>query len=181
MQRFLIELSAIPREGITRQFSSAGVDLDIAEAVLSVVRPVDVECQFFKVNREVVVSGSRRSAVRLTCSRCAEEFVLPLRLPLEAIYLPVQALSSERAQELEEGDADVYSYTEPVIDIAEMVRDQLFLSIPLQPYCMVGCKGLCPSCGVNRNVISCQCAEERLGSPFELLKEWRFSHERSEE
>jgi uncharacterized protein len=181
MQRFVIELSAIPSEGITRQFSSTAADLDIAEAVLRVVRPVDTDCQFFKVNREVAVYGTLRSAVRLACSRCAEEFVLPLRLALEAIYLPVQALSSKRARELEEGDADVYSYTEPVIDIAEMVRDKLFLSIPLQPHCMAGCKGLCPSCGVNRNVISCQCAEERLGSPFELLKEWRFSHERSEE
>ena len=181
MQRFAIELSAIRAEGTTRRFSSTGADLEIAEPILKVVQPVDIECQLFKLNREVVVYGTVRSAVRLTCSRCAEEFVLPLRLPLEAIYLPVQALSSKRAKELEEGDADVYSYTEPAIDIAEMVREKLFLSIPLQPHCMVGCKGLCPSCGVNRNVINCQCAEERLGSPFELLKKWRFSHERSEE
>ena len=181
MQRFAIELSAIPAAGLARRFSSTGADLEIAESVLRVVRPVDIECQLFKVNREVVVYGAVRSAVRLTCSRCAEEFVLPLRLALEAIFLPVQALSSKRATELEEGDADVYSYTEPVIDVAEMVRDKLFLSIPLQPHCMVGCKGLCPSCGANRNVIGCQCAEERLGSPLELLKEWRFSHERSEE
>ena len=175
MQRLVIELAAIPSEGITRQFSSTGADLDIDEPALKVVRPVAIECQFFKVNREVVVYGTLRSAVRLTCSRCTEEFVQPLRIPLEAIYLPAHALASERAREIEEGDADLYSYTEPVIDIAEMVRDKLFLSVPLQPHCMAGCKGLCASCGVNRNLISCQCAEERLGSPFELLKGLRFS------
>jgi uncharacterized protein len=113
--------------------------------------------------------------VRLTCSRCAEEFEQPLRVDLDAVYLPMQAISSERAKELEEGETDVYAYAESVIDIAEMVRDKLVLSIPLQPHCMVGCKGLCPSCGVNRNAISCQCAEAKLGSPFEPLKGLRFS------
>jgi uncharacterized protein len=175
MQRLIMELSAIPHEGISQRFTSTGVALGIVDAELAVVRPVEIECQFSKVNQEVVVQGRLHSAVRLTCSRCVEEFEQPLSLDLEAVYLPLQAISSERAKELEEGEADVYAYAEPVIDIAEMVRDKLFFSIPLQPHCMVGCKGLCPSCGVNRNAISCQCAEEKLGSPFEPLKGLRFS------
>jgi uncharacterized protein len=154
---------------------STGIALGIVDTELAVVRPVEVECQFYKGTQEVVVQGSLRSAVRLTCSRCAEEFEQPLDVALDAVYLPMHAISSERAKELEEGEADVYAYAEPVIDIAEMVRDKLFLAIPLQPHCMVGCKGLCPSCGVNRNAISCQCAEEKLGSPFEPLKGLRFS------
>jgi uncharacterized protein len=113
--------------------------------------------------------------VHLTCSRCADEFEQPLRVALDAVYLPMQALSSERAKELEVGEADVYGYAEPLVDISEMVRDKLLLSIPLQPHCMVGCQGLCPSCGINRNTVSCQCAEEKLGSPFEPLKGLRFS------
>jgi uncharacterized protein len=89
-------------------------------------------------------------------------------------------VSTVRAKELEEGEADVYPYADQVIEISAMVRDKLLLSIPLQPHCMVGCKGLCPSCGVNRNVVSCQCGAERLGSPFEALKELR-AHGRDEE
>jgi uncharacterized protein len=91
------------------------------------------------------------------------------------VYFPTHEIASERAKELDEGTSDVYSYAEQVIDIAEMVRDKLLLSIPLQPHCMVGCKGLCPTCGVNRNVVGCQCAEEKLDSPFERLKGLRFS------
>lgn len=175
MQQLAVELSAIPHEGIAREFRSSGKALGISDPELAVVLPIDIACQFFKVDREVVVQGSLRSAVRLTCGRCAEKFVLPLCITLGAVYLPIHEISSERARELEEDVTDVYSYAEQVIDIAEMVRDKLFLSIPLQPHCMVGCKGLCPSCGVNRNAIGCQCAEEKLGSPFELLKGMRFS------
>jgi uncharacterized protein len=175
MQRLIIELSAIPHEGISQRYSSTGSALGIVDAELSVVQPVEITCHFYKVDHEVVVQGSLRSAARLTCSRCAEEFEQPLSVALDAVYLPTPEIASERAKELEEAEADVYPFAEQVIDVAEMVRDKLLLSIPLQPHCMVECKGLCPSCGVNRNVVSCQCAEEKLGSPFEPLKGLRFS------
>ena len=42
----------------------------------------------------------------------------------------MQAISSERAQELEVGEADVYGYAEPLVDIAEMVRDKLVVIDP---------------------------------------------------
>jgi uncharacterized protein len=175
MSRLTMELSAITAEGISQRFTSTGIALGLVDLELAVSQPIELECQFYKVKREVVVLGTLYSAVRLTCSRCTEEFEQALHVMLDAVYLPVQELSSERARELDEGVTDVYPYTEPVIDIAEMVRDKLLLSIPLQPHCMGGCKGLCPSCGVNRNTVSCQCAEEKLGSPFELLKGLSFS------
>jgi uncharacterized protein len=175
MSRLAMELSAIPAEGVSRRFSSPGSALEIADFELTVTQPIELECEFYKGKHEVVVLGSLNSAVRLICSRCAEAFEQTLHIMLDAVYLPVRELSSERANELEAEGTDVYPYTEPVIDIAEMVRDRLLLSIPLQPHCIGGCKGLCPSCGVNRNTVSCQCAEASLGSPFELLKGLRFS------
>jgi len=175
MPRLIVEVSTIPQEGISQHFTSTGNALGIVDTELSITQLVEIECQFYKVNQEVIVQGRLRSAAHLTCSRCAEEFEQPLHVALDAVYLPMQAISSERAKELEVGEADVYGYAEPLVDIAEMVRDKLVLSIPLQPHCMAGCKGLCPSCGVNRNTISCQCAEEKLGSPFEPLKGLRFS------
>ena len=175
MQGFLVNLSSIPPEGITRHFASTVNVLGIDHLDVTLEQPLAIECQLVRVNHEVVVRGTLRSAVRLSCSRCDEEFVLPLALALDAIYLPLIDLSSERAKELDDEITDVYSYAESAVDLVEMVRDKLLLSIPLQPYCAAGCKGLCPSCGVNRNTVHCQCAEEKLGSPFELLKELRFS------
>src|SRR5919108_1830285 len=127
MQRLVIELSGIPHEGVSLHFRSTAVGLGIVDPELTVVQPIEIACQFHKVDREVVVRGTLRAAVRLTCSRCAEEFEQPLGVPLEAVYLPIQESSSERAKEIEEGAADVYSYAEQVIDIAEMVRDKFLL------------------------------------------------------
>ena len=175
MLRLSMELSNILSEGTSRHYTTRASALGIVDTEFSVVQPVEIDSQFYKVDQEVVVQGILRSAVRLTCSRCAEEFEQPLRVALTAVYLPLPAISSARAQELEAGETDVYAYAESVIDLTEMVRDKLLFAVPLQPHCIVGCKGLCPSCGANRNMISCQCAEEKLGSPFEPLKGLRFS------
>lgn len=178
MQRLVVELSAIPDQGLWRDFRSSAQALGISDPDLAVVQPIDISCQFYKVDRDIAVQGTMRSTLRLTCGRCAEDFAQRLDVVLNAVYLPIQEASSERAKELEEdvdSTTDVYSYVEQVIDIAEMARDKLLLSIPLQPLCRAGCQGLCPSCGLNRNIVSCQCAEEKLGSPFELLKGLRFS------
>ena len=175
MHGLLVNVAAIPAEGIGWRLGGTVSELGIDHLDVTMAQPLDIECHLVRVHREVVVRGALRTAVRLSCSRCDEEFVLPLTLALDAIYLPAVDLSSERAKELDDEITDVYAYGESVIDLVEMVRDKLLLSIPLQPHCAAGCKGLCPSCGVNRNAVHCQCAEEKLGSPFELLKELRFS------
>jgi uncharacterized protein len=178
MPRLLIDRSTIPHEGSTRRFSCTASALGVVDAELAVLRTVEIECRLYKVDREVVAQGSLRTVVRLTCSRCAEEFEFPLDVALDAVYLPIQEISAEQAEDLDEGGVDVYTYAEEMIDLTEMVRDKLLLSIPLQPHCLIECQGLCPACGVNRNLVSCQCAEATLGSPFERLKGLRFSEER---
>jgi uncharacterized protein len=43
------------------------------------------------------------------------------------------------------------------------------LELPIAPVCKEDCKGLCPTCGQNRNEVDCGCAP-RAGHPaFELL------------
>jgi uncharacterized protein len=175
MGSLVIELSSISHEGISRHFRSTVATLGIDNLDVSIAQPLDIDCQFVKVDRDVVVHGTLRSVARLSCSRCDEEFMSPLTLALDAIYLPIVDFSPERAEELENDLTDIYSYGESGLDLGEMLRDKLLLSIPLQPHCTADCKGLCPSCGANRNTVQCQCAEAKLRSPFELLKELRFS------
>jgi uncharacterized protein len=48
-------------------------------------------------------------------------------------------------------------YDHDQIDLGEMVREQLFLGVPMRRLCREDCKGLCPECGVNRNNERCDC------------------------
>lgn len=175
MSQLAIALSALHEDGVRRHFVLARMALGAGDSEAEVAQPIELDCHLLKVHREVVVSGTLETSFRLTCGRCAEEFILPLQVPFEAFFLPGQQAPFEREKALEDSGADVYTYTEHVIDLSEMVRDKLLLSVPLQPLCHPGCRGLCPSCGANWNVSTCQCAQPEPESPFQLLRELRLS------
>ena len=174
MRQLVIKLSEIFDEGITRHFIVPGAALGITHHEVKLTQAIDVDCQLFKVNRDVVVHGTMGITLRLLCSRCAEEFTSAFRIPLDAVYIPAQETSPDREKALEEDETEALTYGGHTIDLAEMVRGKVFLSVPLQPLCTLRCKGLCPHCGVNWNVTTCQCVQGELGSPFQLLKELRF-------
>lgn len=44
-----------------------------------------------------------------------------------------------------------------VLDVRGIVHDACILELPLAPLCREGCLGLCPICGVNRNLEQCSC------------------------
>lgn len=60
-----------------------------------------------------------------------------------------------------------------VIHVDEFINDCLFINEPYQIYCKEDCKGLCPSCGVNLNHETCNCAseEDEIDPRLEKLKQ----------
>ena len=59
------------------------------------------------------------------------------------------------------------------IDLEPLVRDAVLLELPLAPLCADDCQGLCPVCGVNRNVTSCTCAAEARDPRWSALDQLR--------
>jgi len=56
------------------------------------------------------------------------------------------------------------------IDIAEVVREQILLALPAQVFCGDDCKGLCPKCGANQNLIDCKCADKEIDPRWAALR-----------
>ena len=71
--------------------------------------------------------------------------------------------------ELATDDLDVYPYTGDVIDLEPLVREQFVLAVPYAPLCKDDCRGLCPQCGVDRNVTACEC-EKPIDPRFAALQ-----------
>ena len=66
-------------------------------------------------------------------------------------------------------DLDTILLREPVVDFWDILRQQLYLSLPEKLICSTDCKGLCPECGVDLNSGSCSCVREEKESPFSVL------------
>jgi uncharacterized protein len=56
-----------------------------------------------------------------------------------------------------EGDEDAYPLEGDEIDLEPLARDAVLLDLPLAPLCSTDCRGLCPQCGANWNLSTCDC------------------------
>lgn len=57
-----------------------------------------------------------------------------------------------------------------LVDLGEALREYGLLALPMQPLCKADCKGLCPSCGTDRNQGDCGCALDEGDDRFAVLK-----------
>jgi uncharacterized protein len=55
------------------------------------------------------------------------------------------------------------------IDLSEAVRQYILLAMPMKPLCREDCAGLCPRCGCNRNIDSCDCSDSGVDPRFAVL------------
>jgi uncharacterized metal-binding protein YceD (DUF177 family) len=76
----------------------------------------------------------------------------------------------EEDVELSDRDMVVAFYRGSQLDLGHMVREQLFLALPMKRLCREACAGLCPACGINRNTGRCDCPPEAADARLAPLK-----------
>ena len=119
----------------------------------------------------VHVKGHLDVQLGIDCGRCLEPLSVPLEQDLDLFFLPHRDDGDEEDEvELSERDLVVAYYEGDRLDLGEVVREQLILSVPMKRLCQEGCKGLCPSCGANRNRTTCTCVVESADSRLAPLK-----------
>lgn len=116
--------------------------------------------------------GRLEATVRLQCSRCLERFPWSARSEFELAV--VRRLEAEGADRTTNDDpASILVAPEGRIALEDLATEQLYLSLPLKPICRPECKGLCPSCGVNRNQDRCDCVVDDVDPRLAPLLQFR--------
>ena len=121
-----------------------------------------------------LVEGELNGLLLHECVRCLETFAAPADLSFQAVYQDPGRRRSKEAEAVpgdsEPEETDSHPVVEQRIELQEMLREQLILSIPMHPLCSEGCRGLCQVCGQNLNVQGCGCKEVKTESPFAILQ-----------
>ncbi|MDE2237292.1 MAG: DUF177 domain-containing protein, partial [Elusimicrobia bacterium] len=99
------------------------------------VGPVSVALRARWSQDRAWISGRASGRWEMECCRCLARQRSSYGVPIEA--------------EVEDPGAE--------IDALEETRQALLLAVPTRSYCRADCKGLCPSCGANRNETDCRC------------------------
>lgn len=134
------------------------------DQVLGLEPPLKADIEIYRAGDKFVLEGRFEGRVIAQCDRCLEPFELDSRSHFEAFFsLPVND-PSQRERELAEADMEVDYIRGEEIDLNEILREQIYLSLPVKLICRPDCRGLCPQCGINLNEAQCRCRRE-VGHP----------------
>jgi uncharacterized protein len=123
---------------------------------------------------EIRVKGHLKVRVEADCDRCLEPAECPIDSDFELYYRPVEAgLGEEKV--LDPAEAEIGFYEADGIELNDVLREFVLLSLPMQRICSEGCKGICPVCGSNRNQVKCACQAESQDDRWAALKQLKSS------
>ena len=105
----------------------------------------------------VRVQGELGVEMEMTCARCLEALSRPMTAHFNQYYQSNAHHSLTGEIALQTKDMEVGFFTGDFIDVSDIVREQILLSLPMKPLCQEDCRGLCPACGQNRNRDLCRC------------------------
>jgi len=119
---------------------------------------------------EIRVRGHLKGLLIAECDRCLEPIEFPLDGDFDLCYRPAESDWGEEPASLSEQENDAGFYDGNGLPLADVVREQVLLWLPMQRICREECKGICPQCGQNRNEIECGCLVERIDERWAALK-----------
>jgi len=143
----IAELNALLRNGVC--------DYEFAE-------PLDVEIAFSRSLADLFFDGRVRGVATAFCARCLTTFEADVDKEFSVVLRPETRLSGEHELKADDLADSFYRGTE--VDVTRLVYEQVMLALPTRPLCDEKCLGLCPQCGVNRNLADCTCTVE-TGDP----------------
>lgn len=135
--------------------------------------PLQVTLTHMRSGEDLLLSGEIQSELTGQCGRCLEEFPFSLTREFSVVLTP-QAPTGREA-ELSYDELSASFYTGDTIDISALIHEQTLLALPVPPLCREECRGLCPQCGVNRNVEPCQCQSTWSDPRLRVLSSLRLS------
>ena len=110
-----------------------------------------------KAGARYILDGSLSASVLVVCDRCLEPFRHELDFDFR-LFLASHLSGSDQCElELSEDDLWVQLVEGSEVDLKDIVREQIYLSLPMKSLCREDCSGLCPSCGINLNKEGCAC------------------------
>lgn len=133
----------------------------------------DVALRHYRIATDVFFNGHIAADVSGICARCLESY--PFRVDRDVSWAMKPGTPAERAEAEKDADAALAFYEGDEIDLDPLVREELLVTLPTRPLCAEDCAGLCPQCGTNRNVHTCNCAEERGDPRLAVLRDLKPS------
>jgi uncharacterized protein len=174
----LIELSRLPDEAELTEAVEPDrwKEGEAGEQVLGLDGPLQMAVRIKRAGNKFILDGTLKGGATVRCDRCLEPYHQDLDSKFH-LYLQAKPRLEkgeiETDVELLDEDMEVEYISGDELDLDEIVREQVFLSLPMKSICREECRGLCPICGVNRNRSECACLKESGHPAFRKLSDFK--------
>jgi len=174
MQLFITKIDE-EEKPIEQKLESAWLDEVLSGQNSTEFRPNGSQSLTVWVRRtgsDILLRSDSGIRLKTDCAACLTEFELEVPVVFSLTLKLRPAPSAELPEELEltREDLEEYFYEGESIDLSEVLREQVLLSLPMYPRCQETCRGLCPVCGVNLNEQSCSCEREEIDPRWVALR-----------
>lgn len=173
LQDLTIRLHQIPAEGLD-------INLELDSTVMSELLGDDREvapggstklhARLLLVDDVVHVRGHLEAQLATDCGRCTESITLLVSPKFEFACFPEGSEpAADPDGEVSESDMEITTYRDDQLELGQVIRDEIFLNLPMYPDCSVSVTGRCADYD---NKLVNDAAEEGQpgGKLFEALK-----------
>jgi uncharacterized protein len=138
--------------GATRRFELQD-DISELDPDLAALGPLVGNVELIRIHSGVLARANLSTALQVTCNRCLEPIALPVRFTVEESFRPLTEVHTGRyiapsefeGEEDDLEDAALIIDDHHILDLSEVVRQSIWLALPMYPGCNWTGAGQCPN------------------------------------
>ena len=165
---------AVRKLRIRRSYAPGNIDFHSAE--IKQIDPLEVTATAELLEGQIRVEGQLDTKIELVCARCLEPVVEDVNRSFDLFYAPLPKDMKTGEDRLKDDDTDIGFFEGDGLFLADVVKEQVLLALPLKVICQSDCRGLCPNCGANLNHEEFRCethaTDPRLAPLARLKQDW---------
>lgn len=130
------------------------------------------------VIEDIRMVGSFSTRIEIRCARCLEPVENNLAESFDLLYRPQGVDARGDDASIGKAETEIGYYQGEGLLLEDVLKEQILLALPVKQVCRADCKGLCPHCGRNLNLESCDCAQTAPDPRWSALEDIRRKLER---
>jgi len=147
-------------------------DIELGQQPYRFDGPATFEVTLTNVGAGIIAQGTVNARVHTPCVRCLCETCVDIHADIDGFYvLPGHEDEIPEEQEYEIIEDGL------TVDLEPALVQTVVVELPFAPVHDAECKGICPVCGADRNVMECGCESPGTSSAFDVLKDLHLGDE----
>jgi uncharacterized protein len=165
---------AVRKVQIRKSYAPGSIDFGLHE--VKQAEPVQVNATAELLEGQIRVVGELETKMEMVCARCLEPVMEEVHRDFDLFYQPLPKGTKPEEERLKDDDTEIGFFEGEGLFLADVLKEQVLLSLPMKVICQSDCRGLCSHCGSNLNHEQCRCdrhaSDPRLAPLARLKQDW---------